>query len=94
MKVLPVQNQTCHIFGTISFCYVQNKTKLDPCFEKGIFVSYDKPSSAYLIYFLETTAIRRVGCVKFMDSNDNSPQSKQDKNTELADYIPSHMMNN
>ena len=57
-----------HIFGTTCFCYVQNKTKLDPRCEKGIFVSYDKQSPAYLIYFPETTPIKRVGYVKFTDS--------------------------
>ena len=46
-----------HIFSTICFCYVQNKTKLDPRCEKGIFVGYDKQSPAYLTYFPETTAI-------------------------------------
>ena len=30
-----------HIFGMTCFCYVQNKMKLDPRCEKGIFVSYD-----------------------------------------------------
>ena len=36
MKVLPVQNQTkMHVFSTTRFCYVQNKTKLDPHCEKA-----------------------------------------------------------
>ena len=48
-----------HIFSTTCFCCVQ-KTKLDPHCEKGIFVGYDKQSSAYLIYFQETMAIKRV----------------------------------
>ena len=47
-----------HIFCMTCFCYVQNKRKLDSRCEKGIFVSYDKQSPAYLIYFLETTAIK------------------------------------
>ena len=29
-----------HIFGMTCFCYVQNKTKLDPRCEKDIFVGY------------------------------------------------------
>ena len=37
----PILNKI-HIFGTTSFYYVQNKTKLDPRYEKGIFVGYDK----------------------------------------------------
>ena len=46
-----------HIFGMTCFCYAQNKMKLDPRCEKGIFVGYDK-SPAYLIYFLERMAIK------------------------------------
>ena len=71
-----------HIFGTTYFCYEQNKAKLDHCCEKGIFEGYDKQSTAYLIYFPETTAIKRVRCVKFIDSYDNSWLSKPDENTE------------
>ena len=70
-----------HIFGTC-FCYVQNKTKLDLHCEKGINVSYDKQSPAYLIYFSETMATNRVRCVKFTDSYDYRSQSKPDKNTK------------
>ena len=76
-----------HIFCTTCFCYVQNKIKLDPHCEKAIFVSNDKQSPAYLIYFLETTAIKRVRCVKFTDSYDNSPQSKPDKNAKFLEYL-------
>ena len=66
-----------HIFGTTCFCYVQNKTKLETC-EKGIFVSYDKQSPAYLIYFSETMAIKKVRCVTFTNSYDN----RNTKNSE------------
>ena len=59
-----------HIFGMPCFCYVQNKTKLEPRCEKGIFIGYDKQSLADLIYFLETMAIKKVRCVKFTDSYD------------------------
>ena len=67
-------------------CYVQNETKLDPG-EKGIFVGYDKQSSAYLIYFLETMAIKIVRCVKFTDSYENSSLSKPNKNTKYSEYL-------
>ena len=76
-----------HIFGTTYFRYVENKRKLDPRCEKGIFVGSDKLRPAYLIYFPLSTAIKRVRCVKFTDSYDNSPLTKHDKNTELSDYI-------
>ena len=65
-----------HILGTTCFCYVQNKTKLDPHSEKGIFISYDKQSPAYLIYFPETMAIKRVRGVKFTNSYDNIYQNQ------------------
>ena len=71
-----------HIFGTTFFCYVQNKTKL-----KGIFTGYDKQSLAYLIYFMETMAIKWVKCVKFTDSYDHNSQSKPDKNTTFPEYL-------
>ena len=76
-----------HIFGTTCFCYVQNKTKLDPCCEKGIFANYDKLSPAYLIYFTEIMAIKRVKCVKFTYSYDNNSQLKPDKNTKFQEYL-------
>ena len=31
-----------HIFGMSCYCYVQNKKKLDPRCEKGVFVGNDK----------------------------------------------------
>ena len=76
-----------HVFGTTCFCYVQNEKKLDPHCEKGIFVSYDKQSPAYMIHFLETKAIKRVRCVKFTDSYDNCLLLKLDKNTEFPEYL-------
>ena len=62
-----------HTFGTTCFYYVQNKTKLDLHCEKGIFVGYDKQRLAYLIYFPETKSIKRVSCMKLIDSFDNIP---------------------
>ena len=41
---------TMHIFGTICFAYVQDKGKLDPPSEEGIFLGYDMYSPAYIIY--------------------------------------------
>ena len=70
-----------HIVDVTCFCYGQNKMKLDSC-EKGVFVGYDKQSSAYLVYFPETMAIKRIRCVKFTDSYDNGSLLKPDKNTE------------
>ena len=57
---------------------------MDPCHEKGI---YDKQSPVYLISFTEITAIKRVRCVKFTDSYNNSSLLKPDKNTEFLEYL-------
>ena len=76
-----------HIFGSACFCHVQNKTQLDPRCEKGIFVSYDIQSPAYLIYFPETMIIKRVRYGKFTDSYDNSSLSKPDKNIGIPEYL-------
>ena len=52
-----------HIFGTTCICYVENKTKLEASGEKDIFVGYDKQSPAYMIYFLETMAIKKLDLI-------------------------------
>ena len=75
-----------HIFGKTCF-YVQNKTKLNPRYGKSTFVGCYKQSSAYLIYFPETTAFKRVRCVKFTDSYDHCSLSKPDENTEFMEYM-------
>ena len=56
-----------HIFGTNCFAYVQNRTKLEPRCEKGVFLGYDKSSPAYLVYFQGKNQVKRVRCVKFCD---------------------------
>lgn len=41
-------------FGSVCYTYKQlEKGKLDPRCEEGIFVSYDKNSPAYLVYYPE-----------------------------------------
>lgn len=59
-----------HVFGSKCYAYVQIKTKLDPRCKEGLFVGYDPHSPAYLIYFPENKAIKRVRCVKFRDISD------------------------
>ena len=76
-----------HIFGTTCFCYVQNKTKLDPCCGKGIFVGFDKQIPPYEVYFPEATAIKRVRCVKFTNTYDNSSLLKSKKNAKNPEYL-------
>ena len=57
-----------HVFGSVCYSLEQNKTKLDPCCKKGIFIGYDKESPAYLIYYADTKKIMRCRCVKFVDT--------------------------
>ena len=64
--------QKMHIFGTICYTYVQDKKKLDARGEKGFFLGYDKGSPAYLVYFPESGAIRKIRCVRFTDKFEDS----------------------
>ena len=56
-----------HIFGTVCYAYVQEKKKLDPRSEQGIFIGYDSESPAYLVYFPEQNNVKRVRCVRFSE---------------------------
>ena len=71
-----------HIFGSKCFCYVQNKSKLDARSEEGVFIGYDSYSPAYLVYFPNQNNVKRVRCVKFVNSSSN------DKIDPLKSIIP------
>ena len=60
-----------HVFGTVCYAYVQNKTKLDARAEKGIFVGYDRSSPAFLVYYPHQDTIKKIRCVKFTERFDN-----------------------
>ena len=49
---------------------MQNTNKLDARSEKGVLAGYDKGSPAYLVYFPESRAVKRVRCVKFTNDFD------------------------
>ena len=59
------------VFGSTCFAFVQNKKKLDPRSEQGIFVGYDNESPAYLVYFKESDTVRKVRCVRFTNRFDD-----------------------
>lgn len=65
------------VFGTECYAYKQDKKKLDPRCEKGIFIGYDKYSPAYNVYFPETGRVSKYRQVKFIlkDSKDNQTQT-------------------
>ena len=60
-----------HAFGTVCYAYVQNKTKLDPRAEKGIFVGYDRSSPAFLVYYPDQNNVKKIRCVKFTEKFDS-----------------------
>ena len=82
--------QKMHIFGTICYTYVQDKKKLDARGEKGFFLGYDKGSRAYLVYFPESGAIRKIRCVRFTDKFEDSkdvhdnPESNIEEDTTVS----------
>ena len=60
-----------NIFGSTCYEYVQDEQRLDSRAKKGTFISCDKYSPAYFIYFKESRDIKRVKCVKFANRFDN-----------------------
>lgn len=76
-----------NIFGTTCYAYTQNKTKLDPRSEKGIFVGYDKYSPAYFVYFDEKKSVKKIRLVTFtnrFDSARETPRASQTKINTLT----------
>eukprot|EP00794_Sanderia_malayensis_P008499 gene8499-9408_t len=57
--------QNMNIFGTVCYAYIQERKKLDPRSEKGLFIGYDKYSPAYYVYFEDRRIIKKVRCVAF-----------------------------
>ena len=74
-----------HIFGEKCFAYVQDKQKLDPRSQEGVFIGYDPNSPAYLVYFAEKQEVRRVRCVKFFGLT-NSADDKIEEDDENPNY--------
>ena len=74
------------VFGTTCFAYIQNKTKLDPRSEKGIFVGYDTESPAYPVYFKKSDAVRKVRCVRFTNRFDDISTIETSVNVDDSEY--------
>ncbi len=53
-------------FGSECFVYKQDKRKLDPRSEKGVFIGYDKSSPAYIVYFPDSRKVQKHRLVKFL----------------------------
>ena len=67
-----------HAFGSKCFAYIQNKQKLDPRAEEGVFVGYDPCSPAHLVYIPDAQVVRRVRCVTFFDEDNSLPNDEDD----------------
>ena len=79
-----------HTFGTVCYAYVQNKTKLDPRAEKGIFVGYDRSSPAFLVNYPDQNNVKKIRPVKFaekFDSVDENVQHFQKRPRVTSFYI-------
>ncbi|CAM1304163.1 Uncharacterised protein r2_g1403 [Pycnogonum litorale] len=79
-----------HVFGSVCFAYVQNKTKLDARSRKGKFVGYDQNSPAYLVYFPEDNTILKVRCVNFTERFESQqPNMFQPENVDVhPEFVP------
>jgi len=75
------------VVGTMCYAIVQNKKKLDPRSEKGVFVGYDRESPAYLVYFKDTGTIEKVRCVRFTNKFENTQTGETDMNVDDWDYV-------
>ena len=73
-----------HIFGCNCFAYVQEKKKLDPRSEEGVFIGYDVVSPAYLVYFPERDDVKRIRCVKF---HEKLTQRQEDTFHDPSEFI-------
>lgn len=56
-------------FGSECFAYKQEKGKLDPRCEKGVFIGYDKAGPAYIVYFPESRRVQKSRLVTFVLKN-------------------------
>lgn len=71
-------------FGSMCFAYKQEKGKLDPRCERGIFVGYDKNSPAYLVYYTDTDKVQKHRLVKF------TTKIAEEKETQTCELYAEH----
>lgn len=73
-------------FGSECFVYRQDKRKLDPRCEKGVFIGYDKNSPAYIVYFPDTKKVQKHRVVKFV-AKTGVEQQTQTNFTPVDDFV-------
>lgn len=69
-------------FGSEWYPLIQNTQKLDAKCTKGIFVGYDRGSTAYLVYFPGSGKVRRYRVVKFVSKKETVTTHDQKTQTE------------
>ena len=55
-----------HKFGSGCYAYQQDRGKLDPRCERGLFVGHDKGSPAFLVYYPNKGKVQKLRLVKFV----------------------------
>lgn len=68
------------------FAYKQDKRKLDPRCEKGVFIRYDKNSPGYIVYFPDTKKVQKCRVVKFV-AKTGVGQQTQTNSTPVDDFV-------
>ena len=93
--------ENTHIFGSQYYAYIEERKKLDPRCNEGIFLGYDPSSPAYLVYYPETDNLRRVRLVHFTDriknegiSDDNLDNKDEPDEYEGKEIVPNNMYQN
>ena len=82
-----------HIWGTVCYAYIQNKGKLDPRSEEGIFLGYDRYSPAYIVYLPSSKTFRKVRNVKFTEKFPQKLPIPQPESPQVPDTtIPLPLM--
>ena len=76
-----------HVFGSTCYAYVQDKGKLDPRSEEGIFLGYHTYSPAYIVYLPKSNTVKNVRVVKFTERFFPEPE-------EIEDLTPTNITEN
>ena len=77
-----------NIFRSTCYAYKNLKKKLDPKCEKGIFVGYDRNSSAYLVFYPEDNRVLKHRLIKFISNVTNQLTQTYSTDDDDDDYFP------
>ena len=74
-------------FGSECYAYKQDKRKLDPRCEKGVFIGYDKTSPAYIVYSPVSKKVQKHRLVKFVAKSGVEQQTQTNVTSEDDDFV-------